>query len=525
MEGAHARLPAQDGPPAVRMTLRIASVALVLALVALAAPAWSARVAAARVGQHPQFTRIVFELDSQAGYRVERSVGSDGRPQVVVTLAAALAPNAPHKIRSSSSLLDSVTLEQRDDRTIATIHLRSEALPVKEMILANPPRIVLDVVGTDTELAARAAKPPPRKAEPEVAKTQPAPAPKPAPQAEAKPAPQPEPKPAPVAQAPKPVPRVEEPEPTPSPEPKPAEPKPAPLAQAPTPQPQAPPPAPEAPKPVAQAPEAAKPQESEAERAAREAMDRRLAAVREAAEQRKQQLEQEREKKADERQAAQERLAEQRKRQEEQEAAARPPASAAPEQPGEEGPSPYLVGALGGLLVFALVLALVLIRRRTLPKDLDVTAFSEPEDEEPEIATGETEAPTFSRAGEPRAGVDEKRPPLSAPGLFDESDDSEKGDSEMQPHAQDLPSARNEPFTSAPSADVSALIAELERRMSALESRLQESNAARERLERQVAAQSEELRVQRAAIARTQRALRGLSRSEEEQATEPALRD
>ena len=45
------------------------------------------------------------------------------------------------------------------------------------------------------------------------------------------------------------------------------------------------------------------------------------------------------------------------------------------------------------------------------------------------------------------------------------------------------------------------------------------------RLERQVAAQSEELRVQRAAIARTQRALRTLSRGEEEKATEPALRD
>jgi hypothetical protein len=65
----------------------------------------------------------------------------------------------------------------------------------------------------------------------------------------------------------------------------------------------------------------------------------------------------------------------------------------------------------------------------------------------------------------------------------------------------------------------------MERRMAHLESRLDESVAARERLERQVAAQSEELRVQRAAIARTQRALRGLSRSDEEQATEPALRD
>ena len=58
-----------------------------------------------------------------------------------------------------------------------------------------------------------------------------------------------------------------------------------------------------------------------------------------------------------------------------------------------------------------------------------------------------------------------------------------------------------------------------------LETRLDEANDARERLERQVAAQSEELRVQRAAIARTQRALRGMNRGEEEQATEPALRE
>ena len=47
-----------------------------------------------------------------------------------------------------------------------------------------------------------------------------------------------------------------------------------------------------------------------------------------------------------------------------------------------------------------------------------------------------------------------------------------------------------------------------------------------EQLERQVAAQTEELRVQRAAIARTQRAVRSMSRgSDEDAATEPAPRD
>ena len=183
-----------------------------------------------------------------------------------------------------------------------------------------------------------------------------------------------------------------------------------------------------------------------------------------------------------------------------------------------------MVGAAGGLLLFALVLAVVLIRRRTLPRDLDVTAFDD-SDQEPRFgAEEETPETSTIRHREPLTAPGEPREaPLSAPGLFDES---EKGESEMQPQGQDLPIERSEPFSrSARGADVSGAIAELERRMAALEARLQESNAARERLERQVAAQSEELRVQRAAIARTQRALRGLSRSEEEQATEPALRD
>ena len=72
------------------------------------------------------------------------------------------------------------------------------------------------------------------------------------------------------------------------------------------------------------------------------------------------------------------------------------------------------------------------------------------------------------------------------------------------------------------------MFAEMTRRMEGLESRCDELVDARDRLERQVAAQTEELRVQRAAIARTQRAVRNLGRgdeSEEQEATEPALRD
>ncbi len=101
----------------------------------------------------------------------------------------------------------------------------------------------------------------------------------------------------------------------------------------------------------------------------------------------------------------------------------------------------------------------------------------------------------------------------------------------MDMETSNLPTERDD-FGASPAAvmsgganDMSQLVQELAGRIANLETRLDEANDSRERLERQVAAQSEELRVQRAAIARTQRALRSLSRSEEDQATEPALRE
>ena len=79
--------------------------------------------------------------------------------------------------------------------------------------------------------------------------------------------------------------------------------------------------------------------------------------------------------------------------------------------------------------------------------------------------------------------------------------------------------------SSAAGGDIARIVQELQARVGALEGKLDEANEARVRLERQVAAQSEELRVQRAAIARTQRALRSMTRPDEDKATEPALKD
>jgi hypothetical protein len=76
----------------------------------------------------------------------------------------------------------------------------------------------------------------------------------------------------------------------------------------------------------------------------------------------------------------------------------------------------------------------------------------------------------------------------------------------------------------APIATGGLAMAELERRLSLLEQRLEEVIDAKDRLERQVSAQTEELRVQRAAIARTQRVLRTVVRPEDDQASEPVLK-
>jgi hypothetical protein len=199
------------------------------------------------------------------------------------------------------------------------------------------------------------------------------------------------------------------------------------------------------------------------------------------------------------------------------------------------------------------------MRRRSLPNDLDVTAINDEEhgpDAETSVATEDDSAFTSAESTgaseldsffEDAADTDDEVVPPAPPpkpvsgeeldSLFEDvsatPEDVPTGDKTMSPNANDLPAdptqAASTPPPAAPSmgadSDVLRIVSQLEGRMAQLEAKLSESNEARERLERQVAAQSEELRVQRAAIARTQRALRTMSRGDEDKATEPALRD
>jgi len=458
-----------------------------------AGPARSASVVEVRVGRHPTFTRVVFELDSPSGYRVERQEGAGGLTTFVVTLEAS---SQSRTIASKSPLLASVSVEGQKGRSVARIRLRQGGLRLKEMILAGPPRIVLDVMSPEAEaqsLSGRDLDPPAVTARAPAPATEaprpPAPAPaapRAAPPAPAHAAPPRAPAPGPVAQ-----PEVAAPLGSGAAPARPADEAPeatealppleeSPLAQGPVPA--APPPR------AAPAPEA--PRRSTAPPAA----------------------------------------------------SARPEATAVARPSGPFGlpvDTTVLGAAAAGVLAVVLVTLLALRRRR--PRDGDGFG-AEPLSGEP--GASPFEAFRSGEAGDGYGGLESgsdatrgpggraERAPFadSAVSLFD--DDEDKGEDAMQrmetqagaATAMDagLPMARG---AVRGDSDLSRVVSELERRLAQAEARLDETVETCERLERQVAAQSEELRVQRAAIARTQRALRSLSRTEEEQATEPALRE
>ncbi len=63
-----------------RQAFRRAPAVLMAWILLSALPAFAARIVQVRVGNHPEFTRVVFELDGPAGYRVERRGGD--QPEV-----------------------------------------------------------------------------------------------------------------------------------------------------------------------------------------------------------------------------------------------------------------------------------------------------------------------------------------------------------------------------------------------------------------------------------------------------------
>jgi hypothetical protein len=197
--------------------LALATLAVALVATAAGAP----RVVRIRHGAHPEFDRIVVQLDAAA--RVERL--PEAQPGAVAFVVAARPPERPQPI--ASKRLGAVALEADDDAFV--LRLAPGAARVRAFLLERPFRLVVDAGAEGPgpfEIPEGAA------AVPEQAVTPPPPAPV----AEAEPAPPPAPTPGPAAE-PAPTPPVAEaepapaPEPTPEPAPEPApEPEPTPAA-------------------------------------------------------------------------------------------------------------------------------------------------------------------------------------------------------------------------------------------------------------------------------------------------------
>jgi hypothetical protein len=517
-----------------------------LCALTFALPAWSGNLVQVRVGNHPTYTRVVFELDASSGYRIERHAKDAGDNTIVVTLDAA---SRERNITSKSKGVESVRVAAGNRRSVAHIVTRESGLPIREMILTNPPRVVLDLMLPEAAPLAEVAK---------------APAPKPAPKA--KPEPKPEPTVAEVAEP------VVAPEPEIAPAPTPVEEvvevaevvevievveeKTTPVLEA------AEPEIPEVvTEPVAEAEVAvedpsalqglAAAELGETADAADPQADAPLAVIEVA------DLEAAREPAMADSEATPVKPIEPTAR--EASRGASPPTAEASEGGLPFGIDMKQVGMIAaGVLALIVLVALVLRSRRSKPEDeLDVTALagdSADADEgshegripeggfamNADVHEATTADEDFEFGGMEEPDDEEKSiettdvAQSASPGLFDESPKEEEA---MSMENQDLPVTHMD--SEAPTqlgigaaavgagmdSNIASLVQEMERRMAHMEARLDESNEARERLERTVEAQAEELRVQRAAIARTQRALRSLNRSEEDQATEPALRD
>ena len=525
-------------------------------LLAGTSQAWAAEVVEVRVGRHPDFTRIVFELDRAAGYRIERSDPSAKNSELIVSLEAG---SIPRRIQSSKSFIEQVVVEPNGARSVARIRLARGGLKLKEMILASPPRIVLDViseqdvatrVSATRTAAATTAKPtisPSTSPTPTIAKTEAPVRPVPATQPSAT-------KPAasttsaatptlaanatarPGAAAKPPMPTLMPPS-TPTPGTRllattakshPATSKPTLPSTTPSNLPSTPSSTPPPSAALPSDPFAAKPGEWNDGGASGGADGTDVGAL------------------------------------------AGTPGGPADGEPGAstaatDEPSkarPMMVKSSGddeggGLMTWALAgiglavvafVGLAVARRRRASSDLDgdgdEQAASPFGDEEQDAMASSSESSNpfaaLSRAGSvaaPAAAANTLTPPRALEmkqdkkpesSLFDDTEEKTMESMEVISRSQVNESLGGPPMMGGASDELQQMFREMQRRVAALESRIDELVDARDRLERQVAAQTEELRVQRAAIARTQRAVRNLARPEDagdDEPTEPALRD
>lgn len=479
----------------------------VAALLLAPAAGTAATLSQVRIGTHEDHTRIVLELDEATSYRL--TPPGEGRAQLQIQLDA---QSLARRIASRSPLVKAVRVDPTARGATVFVDLSQSGVAVSEMILANPPRIVLDLKPAGASEAARVISPAAPAASAtaeEIAEPTPAPV-----VAEAAP---------PAAPAiPEQLPSLSDPVPSDLEEARPVASDAAPAASAVAESAEVPLPAaaeapqPETPPTAQTEPEtavAASPAPEAAAKPPAEVVVRKPAAPDTAAK-------------------------------------AAPATSAAPSWLDRLlSPTGYAV--IGAALLALLVLA---VRRRRHDEDDDpLYSVMSAEDAGADEAQAQDQAAGWEQSDEPAEygeyattsvapGFDDDEPvdragaqQLSLSRASEEGAAHESASEDIAAEASDSFSAESAvaeplPVSDAPAqsfapepGDPTQIAAELGGRVQELERRLEQLTEARERLERQVAAQTEELRVQRAAIARTQRVVRSMTKGDE-MATEPVPR-
>lgn len=515
----------------VRLISLLRSTCSLVATAVLLAPVtgFAAALSQVRIGTHEDHTRIVLELDEATSYRLMPPTKGGSQRLIQIQLDA---ESAARHVASRSPLVEAVRVTPSARGSTVFVDLSQSGVGISEMILADPPRIVLDLTSANAPVAARTApspSPAPDRA--------PAPQPTPAPTVAATDAPATAPTPPAAAQ---PAPSLSDPVPSDvadteaaamadavggeiaasgEPEPKPA-PEPVPYGgeysedaalgyddeEAP------------ADTPVAGSTPAgntevaaAEPDEGSPQRAPVEVVVRKPTA---------------------------------------------PEAASAGAASAETTWVDQLLSPVGyaGIGIVLLLLVVLAVRRRRHDEDEDplysvMSAEDAGEDEDGAHAAGmawdqrDDEAEQLGDANAAPAASFFDDEPVDRDGarqlsLARSSSVDVGGDGDVAADSgNDAAPLFHEPDPATPLAvsdetapsfqpepgDVTHLAAELGDRVQELERRLEQLTEARERLERQVAAQTEELRVQRAAIARTQRVVRSMTKGED-LATEPVPR-
>ena len=492
-------------PDTVLRRLGLALAAALLATLGIAPGARAAQLVEIRVGVHPGFTRVVFELDSEAGYSVARPTAESASDELVVDLAAR---SLRRVVTSRSDLVETVRIEPGERGSVARIHLRG-AVEVSDTLLLHPPRIVIDLRrprptrAAAEEAPSATAQPGEPQASVTEAGAEATPAPKPSVEVE--------------VEAPSTTPGTEAEEPPRSSEVGATESPSETPVQTPS----------EAP---AQAPAI---DERAQELAGGETDPGEAPTTPQTREQRPRTA-----------------------RALDPEKTPTLPTAPAPGAPGArpEVASPGGSGTglpavledprfvVAGAVALVLLLLFVGLRRRRRGARTPLAEFPayEEEAEEPEepvvMARAEEDlgalavprAHELGGEGHPAAAA-VRGSSIFEPGFDVEPDDDEVGSRRgFEPGAE--PALGHESHLAGTAAGLRGVAAgsdrrveELERRVAHLEKRLEEVAEVKDRLDRQLATQNEELRVQRAAIARTQRVLRNLSQNPDS-ATEPALK-